>query len=325
MSATTYDSRVDGPRNGPTTGPGSTTIDTTTAWSGGPHIHRRIAWGALIGGVILTIAIQLLLSLLGAGIGLGTVNTNAGSTPSASSLGMGAGIWWVVSSVIALFIGGYVTAWMAGVETRFDGFLHGVIAWGIATLLTVWLLSSAIGGIIGGGFSALGGIASSAGGGISQAAKPLAQAAGVSPDTLNQQAQAYLNPPTTSNPATMTPQDAQKEIGTNLLTYARGGADAPAAKERIVTIIAAQRKISHGDAEKQFDDAQAKMNQTKDQTVQTAKNAADTGAKGVSEGAFAGFGVLLLDLIAAAIGGLLGVQRRVRSTHRVVEGDAVRA
>lgn len=39
----------------------------------------RVSWGAILGGVILVVAVQLLLSLLGAGIGPGTVNVNAGS------------------------------------------------------------------------------------------------------------------------------------------------------------------------------------------------------------------------------------------------------
>ena len=56
-----------------------------------------------------------------------------------------------------------VAAWLAGIELRFDGMLHGLVAWGIATLLTFWLLTSAIGGIIGGGFSALSSVASAAG------------------------------------------------------------------------------------------------------------------------------------------------------------------
>lgn len=60
---------------------------------GGSHIHRRISWGAILGEVILVVAVQLLLSLLGAGIGLDTANTNAGTTPDASSLGIGAGAW----------------------------------------------------------------------------------------------------------------------------------------------------------------------------------------------------------------------------------------
>jgi hypothetical protein len=301
---------------------GSTTVDTTTFSRGGVHTHRRISWAAIFGGVIVVVALQLLLSLLGAGIGLGTVDTNAGSTPAASSLGIGAGIWWVVSSCLALFAGGYVTAWLAGVETRFDGILHGVVTWGIATLLTLWLLTSAIGGVIGGGFSALSGILSATGSGVSQMAKPIAQAAGVSPDMIQEQAQAYLQP-TNTDPATMSPQDAQKEIGTNLVTYARGGADAPAAKERIINIIAAQRKISHDDAAKQFNDAQAKLTQTRDQAVQTAKDAADASAAAASKTAFAGFGVLLLGLIAAAIGGSIAVQRRLLVTHRTVDGRAV--
>src|SRR3954451_14244561 len=112
---------------------------------------------------------------------------------------------------IALGLGGYVAAWLAGIEIRFDGMLHGLITWGVAMLLTIYLLTSAVGGIIGGGCSALGGIASAAGSGVKEAAKPIAQAAGVSPAILQQQAQAYLQP-TNPDPATMTSSDAQKEI-----------------------------------------------------------------------------------------------------------------
>jgi hypothetical protein len=296
-------------------------VDTTTFVSGGSHTHRRVSWAAIFGGVILVVAIQLLLSLLGAGVGLGTVDTNAGSTPAASSLGIGAGIWWVVSSCIALLVGGYVAAWLAGIETRFDGVLHGLVTWGIASLLTFWLLTSAIGGIIGGGFSALGTVASAAGSGVSQMAKPLAQAAGVSPDMIQQQAQAYLQP-TNPDPATMSPQDAQKEIATNLATYAGGGADAPAAKERVITIMAAQMKVSHDEAAKRFDDTQAKLKQARDQALQTAKDAADASAAAASKTSFAAFGVLLLGLIASGIGGSFAVQRRLLVTRRTVDGRA---
>lgn len=290
-----------------------TVATTTTLLGGGAHVHRRISWGAIFGGVILVVVIQLLLSMLGAGIGLGTVNVNAGTTPDANSFGISAGIWWLVSSCIALFLGGYVAAWLAGIELRFDGMLHGLVTWGIATLLTVYLLSSAIGGIIGGGFSALGSVTSAAGSGISSAAKPLAQAAGVSPDMVQNQAQAYLQP-ANPDPATMTPQDAQKDVATNLVTYAKGGPDAAAAKERVITDMAAQMKISHDDAAKKFDEAQAKLQQTKDQAVQTAKNAADESASAASKTSFAVFVDLLLGGILAAIGGSLAVQRRLRTT-----------
>ncbi len=315
MSTSTYNPRPTAPR--------SSVEDTTTIFGGGAHVHRRISWAAIGGGVILVVAIQILLAMLGAGIGLGTVDVNAGNTPDASSLGIGAGVWWIVSACVALLIGSYVSAWLAGIETRFDGVLHGLVTWGIATLLLIWMLTSAIGGIIGGGFSALGTVASAAGTGVSQAAKPLAQAAGVSPDMVQQQAQAYLQP-TSPDPATMSPQDAQKAVASNLTTYETGGADAPAAKERVIGIMAAQLKISHDDAAKKFDDAQAKLTQAKDKAVQTAKNAADASAAAASKASFAAFGMLLLGAIAAAIGGSIAVQRRIYVTHRTI-GDRTEA
>jgi hypothetical protein len=280
----------------------------------GPHTHRRISWAAIFGGVILVVAVQLLLSTLGMGIGLGTINVNAGTTPTASSLGIGAGAWWVISSCIALFLGGYIAAWMAGIEIRFDGLLHGLMTWGIATLVTIYLLTSAIGSIVGGGFATLGGVANATGSGISSAAKPLAQAAGVTPDMVQDRAQAFLQPPN-PDPATMTSQDAQKEVVKDLATYARGGADAQVAKDRIINIMAAQMKISHDDAAKRFADAQAKIQQTKDQAIQTAKNAADASAAAASKTSFAAFVMLLLGATAAALGGSLAVQRRLQFTH----------
>jgi hypothetical protein len=295
---------------------GSTSVETTTHFDGS-HIHRRISWAAIFGGVILALSIQLLLGMLGAGVGLGTVNTNAGSTPDATTFGMGAALWWVISSVIALGFGSYVSAWLAGIEIKWDGVLHGLITWGITTLLTIWLLTSAVGGVIGGGFSALGSVASATGSGVKDAAQPLAQAAGVSPDMIQQQAQTYLQPPN-PDPATMSPQDAQKQTVANLTTFAKGGPDAAAAKERVINIMAAQQHISHDDATKQFNDAQTKMQQTRDQAVQSAKNAADASAAAASKTSFAAFGNLLIGAIVAAIGGSLAVQRRLSTTQRVV-------
>lgn len=291
--------------------------DTATTMVSGSHTHRRISWAAIFGGVILVVAVQLLWSLLGAGIGLGSVNLNAGTTPDASSFGIGAGAWWIISSIIALAFGGYVSAWLAGIEIRWDGVLHGLITWGIASLLTVYLLTSAIGGFIGGGASALGSLASAAGSGIKNAAQPVAQAAGISPDMLQQQAQAYVKP-ANPDPTTMSPQEAQKEVVANLTTYAKGGPNAAVAKERIITIMAAQQHISRDQAAKQFDDAEAKLQQVKAQAVQTAKKVADESAAAAAKTSFAAFADLLIGAIAAALGGSLAVQRRISIARRVI-------
>ena len=76
-------------------------------------------------------------------------------------------------------------------------------------MLTIDLLASAIGGIIGGGLSALDGSASAAGSGQT-AAKPIAEAAGVSPEMLQQQARAYFQS-TNPDPTKISPHEAQKD------------------------------------------------------------------------------------------------------------------
>jgi len=298
--------------------PRSTMVETTTqAIHEGEHTHVRISWAAIIAGVIMVVAVQLLLSMLGLGVGLGLVSPNTNGTPDASSFGIGAGLWWLISSLVALALGGYVAAWLGGLTTRFDGLLHGLVTWGIATLLTFYLLTSAVGGLIGGAFSVVGSGLSTAGSGVASVAPKLADAAGVSPDLLQQQAQAYLQP-ANPDPANMTPQEAQKEIVAALPKLAGGGADAAAAKARIIAITAAQGHISQDEATKRFNDAQARFTQAKDQTVQTAKNTADASAGAASKGSFLAFAVLALGALAAALGGRAAVQRRVLVTQQRV-------
>ena len=81
--------------------------------------------------------------------------------------------------------------------------------------------------------------------------------------------------------------------------------------------MAAQMKISHDEAAKKFDDAQAKLKRTRE-AVQAAKDAADASAAAASKTSFAAFGVLLLGAIAAALGGALAVQRRLLVAHRTI-------
>ncbi|WP_428394492.1 hypothetical protein [Lichenicoccus sp.] len=58
--------------------------------------------------------------------------------------------------------------------------------------------------------------------------------------------------------------------------------------------------------------------QTRDEGILTAKTAVDSRAAAVSKTSFARFGVLLIKLIGAAIGGWPAVQRRHRVTGRTI-------
>lgn len=115
----------------------------------------RLSWGAIIAGVIVAIVSQIMLSLLALAIGLGAVEFTGPGSPFAE-IGIGAGIWAVASALISLFLGGLAAGHLAGVIERFDGFLHGVLVWGVATVITVFAVSSGISTLVGGVFGVAG-------------------------------------------------------------------------------------------------------------------------------------------------------------------------
>jgi hypothetical protein len=266
----------------------------------------RMSWQAVFAGVTIAIAIQIVLGLLGTGIGMSLVDPVEGTTPSASGLGIGAGIWWVLSTMIALGAGSYAAARIAGLVERFDGMIHGLVIWGVTLIITLYLLTSAVGGIIGGTFRTIGGVASAAGTGIGATAPSLAHAAGID---VEDQASAYLDA-APADPALMTPQQAQKEIAKQLPALAKGGQAGQAAEARIVDIVAAQRKIDRPQAQAQVTQARQQFVAAKEATVETAKNAANVGAGAAAGTSFTAFVALLLGAGAAGLAGATATRRR---------------
>ena len=259
----------------------------------------RMSWQAILAGVVLVMAIEVLLAVLGAAIGFGALHPGASDSPDASTLATNAGLWSLGTTVVALVVGGWATARLAGVVSRSDGMLHGLVIWGLALLLTVYLIASAAGGAL----SMLGGLASAAGGGLRTIApQMMPQTGGLSAGSAGDQARSLLQPQQNGDLAAMSPDDAQKEVTRLLPDMLAGGDRAAQAKGRIIDIMAVQLKISHDDAAKRLDDAQAKFEQT-------ARNAANEGAQAASRGAMMAFAGLLIGAVAAALGGALARPR----------------
>ena len=68
---------------------------------------------------------------------------------------MGAAVWWTVSGIIAAGIGGYAAGRLSGQPKPASAGWHGLIAWAVATLLVAWLLTSAVGNVLGGAINAV--------------------------------------------------------------------------------------------------------------------------------------------------------------------------
>lgn len=148
-------------------------------------IVKRISWGAVIAGVAVVLATQLLLSMLGIGIGASTISPTTEQNPT-QGLGTGAAIWFGISTLISLFLGGMVAGRLAGMPLKMDSALHGLLVWGMSTLLTFYLLTTAIGGLIGGTASILGKGLSVAGQTAATATTAAGNAASNNPDAVNQ-------------------------------------------------------------------------------------------------------------------------------------------
>jgi hypothetical protein len=274
-------------------------------------VTRRVSWGAVFAGVVMVLAIQLLLSMLGLGIGLSTISPASGDTPTASSFGIGAGVWWAITYLVALFAGGYVAARLAASVAPLDGALHGLLTWSFTLLVTFYLLSTAVGSVIGGAFSAVSGTLSAAGQTVKEAAPQAAQAAGVTPDMIQQKAKDLLNAqPTNADPKNLSAEQAQQQIAAELPKLVAGGDQAKQAHDRITAIMAAQLNITPAEASQRLDKLQGQVAQTTNQVTDKAKQVADKTASGLSEASLIAFVALVLGAVASAFGGHLAARRR---------------
>lgn len=113
-----------------------------------PVNNKRIWWGAIFAGSIITILVSFMLGLLG--IAIGAANVDFRNGVSAEGAGRSALIWWLVITLVAYFCGGCVAGRLAGVLRRGDAMLHGIVTWGVVTIAVVVLVGSAVGGVLSG-------------------------------------------------------------------------------------------------------------------------------------------------------------------------------
>lgn len=276
-------------------GRGETAVfEATSTPTAPPSTLRRISWGAIIGGTVAAISILLLLNLLGVGIGASTIDPMQGDRPG-GGMAIGAGIWFVLSFLIALAVGGWAAGRLVGVANKKDGMLHGFLTWGVTSMVLIWALTSAVGGLIGGATSVLGKTASLTGQGAKSAAPAISgvvqQATGVTPQEVQQQAGDLVSDPSFQAFVSGVMRDGQAN---------------PQDRANLAQVISQRRGVSPAEADAQITQWQQQLARTKQQVGQMAAEVGDKAAAGVSRAALVAFAALLLGAIAATVGGGLG-------------------
>lgn len=262
---------------------------------------NRVSWGAVLAGVVVSLVTHLILNLIGIGIGAATLEPGSGDNPAASTFSIGAGIWFAVTGIIAALLGGYTAGRLAGQPKESSAGWHGLTTWALTTLVVFWMLTTAIGGLIGGTFStltnALGGVASTVGSAAQTGAEVATQEEGADPFAAVQTAiQDALG-------AGGAAEGGDAAVAAMRALVTGDPAQAEAAREEAAQAIAQAQGVPIEEARTQVEEYEQQYRETREQAMQQATEIADTTADSVSTAALVGAFSLILGAIAGWFGG----------------------
>ena len=271
----------------------------------------RVSWGAILAGLVVALVTQLLLNLIGIAVGAGSFARIFSGAESAATVSTSAGIWFVVSGILAALIGGYAAGMFSGAHNESNAGWHGLTAWALTVLLFTYLLSSAAGGILGG----LGGAAKS----TAQAALPTLTQVADPFSSIEQQ----LRSATSGNDPVALRDAAIAAVRAAVTGDQQHVAEA---RERAAQAMARAENISVEDARKQVQNYEQQYRQIVDEAKEQAKQAADATAKATSRIALLGAISLVLGGLAGWIGGRMaaGGEQSLRSRIATATGRARR-
>jgi hypothetical protein len=291
----------------------ATTIQerSTVGFLSGPPV--KVSWGSIFAGTVSALGLWVLLYALGLALGLSSINPQ--NVGSAKSSGIFTGIWSIISPLIALFVGGIVAGRGSGAQTKASGGIHGLVMWGLTTLVGLWMVGNLLSSLAGGLFSvgktavqAAGSamaVGASQAGGVGQAAKSFGLDADDALRPVNERLRAEGKPPVTADQI----QAATRDV---VQTAVREGR---LDRQLLVSSIAEKTALSRADAEdvasrveSQFNAFKAQAGQMAQQVQTGALKAADVTGKAL----WGVFGALFLGLISAILGATVGVSKRQR-------------
>lgn len=279
---------------------------------------NRVSWGAVFGGVVIALATQLILNLIGIGIGAASFDPASTANPTAMTFSVGAGIWWTISGIIAALAGGYAAGRLAGQPNSASGGWHGLTAWALATLVIFAVLTTTLGAIAGGALRFLGDVAGGAASVLGTTAQTAVQAAAPAvsqvTDPLAALDKTVRDTAGGNDPAAL--RDAAVSAVRAAVTA--DPAQAQDARERAAQALAKAQGVPIDDARAQVAGYEQQYRQTVDQAKQQATEAAQAVTTAVSRGALFSSIALLLGAIAAWFGGRMGAVDPAITTGSVV-------
>ncbi|AZG11881.1 hypothetical protein EGT29_25870 [Pigmentiphaga sp. H8] len=263
-----------------------------------------VSWAAIIAGAVIASAVSFMLLAGGAGLGFVSMSPWSGEGASATTLGIGAVVWMILTHIIAYGLGGYLagrlrTKWV-GIhtdETYFRDTAHGFLVWALSAVVSAMVVGSALMSAAAGTAKAGATIAAGTGAAATAAAGQAARtdAGGMPTDYVADLLLRGDQP----NPAG-DPGAARAEVGRIVAaSVARGELNAED-RGYLARVVAAQTGADQATAEKRVDDIVTRARQAAQQAEQTARQAADTARKAAAAFALWAFASMLIGAFVAS-------------------------
>ncbi len=261
-----------------------------------------VSWGAIFAGSVTALVTQITLSMLGLGLGFASIDPASTGSPSAGTLSLAAALWWIGAGLLASLAGGYVAGRLCGWAFASRGGYHGLVSWAAATLVMLFLLGSAVGGVVGGAFGAMGGILGGAGRVVDSAVHAAVPVLAGSDNPMSDIERQIKSSGANQDPAQL------RDSALNAIRAALTGdpAQQQQATDQAAQALAQMEGIPVDQAKAKVQDYQRQYTQTVANAKLKATQFADAAAKATSRVALIAFFALLLSAVASAAGGRFG-------------------
>ncbi|MQA41217.1 hypothetical protein GEV02_24035 [Rugamonas sp. FT29W] len=259
-----------------------------------------VSWGAVFAGAAAAAALSFILLILGTGLGLSSVSPYQ---YNATPLGAATIAWVAFVQLAAAGIGGYMAGrlrvkWASihGDEVHFRDTAHGLLAWAVATLITVAVLAGGARAVLSGAIDS--------GAAVANAAAPaLAREAGRS--------NTYFADMLLRSPNGDAATDAQRnEINRILITDLPTGKISAEDRGYLAQLVAKRTGLTQDEAAQRVDLVYAQAAQAANDAKAKAMAAAEEARKAAAHSALWMFVALLLGAFVASLFATLGGRHR---------------
>ena len=271
-----------------------------------------VSWGAVLAGAAAAAALSFILLILGVGLGLSSVSP---WSFNATAIGVSTIVWLAFMQLAASGIGGYMAGrlrvkWSSihTDEVHFRDTAHGLLAWAVATLITVAVLAGGTRAVLSGAIDASSGVAAAVG----PAAAAGAKAGEGSANPLDYFSDMLLRaaPAAGTGEAGSTVADQRVEIGKIFATGLSTGSLAADDRAYLGQIVASRTGLSQAEAEARVDAVYGRAAKAAADAKAKAQQAADTARKAGAHTALWMFVALLLGAFVASLAATFGGRQR---------------